>query len=70
MEEIESSLNETVDTLAETITDEQNALELCNKVAIIKDGILIKDGKMDEIVKDGDSLEDIFMEVVCDDKAD
>ena len=42
------------------------AEKLCNKVAIIKDGILIKKGDMDEIVKDGISLEDIFMEVVCD----
>lgn len=42
------------------------AEKLCNKVAIIKDGILVKAGDMDEIVKDGISLEDIFMEVVCD----
>ena len=46
------------------------AEKLCNKVAIIKDGVLIKSGKMDEIVHSGDSLEDIFMEVVCDAKAD
>ena len=42
------------------------AEKLCNKVAIIKDGTLIKTGLMEEIVKDGISLEDIFMEVVCD----
>ena len=42
------------------------AEKLCNKVAIIKDGVLIKSGLMEEIVKDGISLEDIFMEVVCD----
>lgn len=42
------------------------AERLCNKVAIIKDGTLIKNGVMDEIVRDGISLEDIFMEVVCD----
>ena len=42
------------------------AERLCNKVAIIKDGVLIKTGDMDEIVKNGISLEDIFMEVVCD----
>ena len=42
------------------------AEKLCNKVAIIKDGVLIKTGDMEEIVKDGISLEDIFMEVVCD----
>ena len=42
------------------------AEKLCNKVAIIKDGELIKTGDMEDIVKDGISLEDIFMEVVCD----
>ena len=42
------------------------AEKLCNKVAIIKDGVLIKTGNMEEVVKDGISLEDIFMEVVCD----
>lgn len=46
------------------------AEKLCNKVAIIKDGILIKSGVMDEIVRAGEALEDIFMEVVCDGKAD
>lgn len=40
------------------------AEKLCNKVAIIKDGTLISSGKMDEIVKEGQSLESIFMEVV------
>ncbi len=39
------------------------AEKLCNKVAIIKDGSLVASGKMDEIVKDGTSLESIFMEV-------
>ena len=42
------------------------AEKLCNKVAIIKDGVLIKAGDMEEIVRNGISLEDIFMEVVCD----
>ncbi len=42
------------------------AEKLCNKVAIIKDGVLITSGDMDEIVKEGQSLEDIFMEVVDD----
>lgn len=42
------------------------AEKLCNKVAIIKDGTLIKAGNMEDIVKDSISLEDIFMEVVCD----
>ena len=44
------------------------AEKLCNKVAIIKDGVLITSGNMDEIVKQGESLESIFMEVACDDK--
>ena len=42
------------------------AEKLCNKVAIIKDGTLMKTGYMEEIVKDGISLEDTFMEVLCD----
>ena len=42
------------------------AEKLCNKVAIIKDGHLVASGAMDEIVKDGESLESIFMEVVSD----
>lgn len=42
------------------------AEKLCNKVAIIKDGTLIITGNMEDIVKDDISLEDIFMEVVCD----
>ena len=45
------------------------AEKLCNKVAIIKDGALIASGNMDEIVKQGESLESIFMEVACDDEA-
>ena len=45
------------------------AEKLCNKVAIIKDGVLIAQGNMEEIVKEGQSLEDIFMEVVNDAKA-
>ena len=44
------------------------AEKLCNKVAIIKDGVLIASGNMDEIVKQVESLESIFMEVACDDK--
>lgn len=42
------------------------AEKLCNKVAIIKDGQLIMTGTMDDVVKEGVSLEDIFMEVVSD----
>ena len=45
------------------------AEKLCNKVAIIKDGTLIASGEMDEMVKEGTSLESIFMEVYYD-KAD
>lgn len=40
------------------------AEKLCNKVAIIKDGRLIASGSMETIVKQGQSLESIFMEVV------
>ena len=40
------------------------AEKLCNKVAIIKDGTLITSGDMEKIVKQGQSLESIFMEVV------
>ena len=46
------------------------AEKLCNKVAIIKDGTLIASGMMDDIVKQGKTLESIFMEVACDAKAD
>ncbi len=46
------------------------AEKLCNKVAIIKDGKLIMTGTMDEVVKEGVSLEDIFMDVVSEDKDD
>ena len=40
------------------------AEKLCNKVAIIKDGNLIASGNMEKIVKPGQTLESIFMEVV------
>ncbi len=43
------------------------AEKLCNKVAIIKDGSLVASGTMAELVKDGASLESIFMEVAVDD---
>lgn len=46
------------------------AEKLCNKVAIIKDGKLLVSGYMNDIVKDGDSLEDIFMEVAVNAKRD
>lgn len=45
------------------------AEKLCNKVAIIKDGRMIASGNMSEVLKNGESLESIFMEVI-DDEAD
>lgn len=42
------------------------AEKLCNKVAIIKDGRLVVSGDMAEIVKPGQSLESIFLEVAVD----
>lgn len=42
------------------------AEKLCNKVAIIKDGMLVASGDMEKVVKPGQSLESIFMEVVED----
>ena len=40
------------------------AEKLCDKVAIIKDGVLVASGDMEQIVKPGQSLDSIFMEVV------
>ena len=40
------------------------AEKLCNKVAIIKSGKLLASGMMSEVVKDGESLEELFMESV------
>lgn len=40
------------------------AEKLCNKVAMIKDGKMIVSGKMSELVKENESLENIFMEVL------
>ena len=40
------------------------AEKLCNKVAIIKNGELIAVGRMDELVNNGESLEDVFMGVL------
>ncbi len=42
------------------------AEKLCDKVAIIKDGKLVASGNMADIVKDGSSLESIFLEVAVD----
>lgn len=39
------------------------AEKLCNKVAIIKDGAIVSQGKMED-VKGNSSLEDIFMELI------
>jgi ABC-2 type transport system ATP-binding protein len=39
------------------------AEKLCNKIAIIKDGVLVVSGTMEELTKKG-SLEELFMEVV------
>lgn len=40
------------------------AEKLCNKVSIIKSGKLITSGLMSEVVKSGESLEELFMENV------
>lgn len=40
------------------------AEKLCSKVTIIKDGVLVASGEMDQIVKPGQTLESIFMEVI------
>ncbi len=45
------------------------AEKLCNKIAIIKEGKLISSGKTEDLVN-GQTLEDVFMEVVEDGKAD
>lgn len=42
------------------------AEKLCNKVAIIKDGKLVYDGKMEKVIKEK-SLEDVFMELMSND---
>lgn len=46
------------------------AEKLCNKVAIIKDGDVLDSGNMSDIVRDGQSLEDIFMEAIRIDETD
>ncbi len=46
------------------------AEKLCNKVAIIKDGRLIASGEMEEVVSPGQTLEEFFLEVVNDVRAD
>ena len=45
------------------------AEKLCNKVAIIKEGRLVASGITEELTK-GESLEDVFMEVADNGKAD
>ncbi|MBQ2376837.1 MAG: ABC transporter ATP-binding protein [Clostridia bacterium] len=44
------------------------AEKLCNKVAIIKDGRIVAQGNMTDVVADKKSLEDIFMEVAVGDE--
>lgn len=44
------------------------AEKLCNKVAIIKDGRIVAQGNMADVVADKKSLEDIFMEVAVGDE--
>lgn len=46
------------------------AERLCNKVAIIKDGDVLASGNMADIVREGQSLEDIFMEAIGKNVAD
>ena len=43
------------------------AEKLCNRIVIIKDGKIVVDNQMNKVIKDK-SLEDIFMELVGDDK--
>lgn len=45
------------------------AEKLCDKVAVIKDGRLLRNGTMDEVIGDA-SLEDVFLELADADKAD
>lgn len=45
------------------------AERLCNKVAIIKDGSLVTSGNIEELIKQGKSLETIFMEVIKENNA-
>ena len=42
------------------------AEKLSNRVSIIKDGAILASGDMDTVVKEGKTLEDIFMEVAAD----
>lgn len=46
------------------------AEKLCNKVAIIKDGCLVTCGEMDQMIKPGSSLEELFLEVADDVRSD
>ncbi|MBQ6537424.1 MAG: ABC transporter ATP-binding protein [Eubacterium sp.] len=42
------------------------AEKLCNKIAIIKRGTIIANGTIEELLSEGQSLEDVFMEAVKD----
>lgn len=46
------------------------AEKLCNKVAMVKNGSLVAEGDMEEVLKQGKSLESVFMEVAGHDAAD
>ncbi len=45
------------------------AEKLCHKVAVIKDGVLLKNGAMESVIGDA-SLEDVFLELADADKTD
>ncbi len=44
------------------------AEKLCNKIAIIKKGTIIANGTIEELLEDGESLEEVFLEAVKDEK--
>ena len=44
------------------------AEKLCNKIAIIKKGKIIANGKIDELIGDHESLEEVFLEAVKDEQ--
>ena len=44
------------------------AEKLCNKIAIIKKGEIIANGKIEELLEDGQSLEEVFLEAVKDEQ--
>ena len=44
------------------------AEKLCNKIAIIKKGKIIANGSIEDLLKDGQSLEDVFLEALDENK--